>query len=182
VLALEFPENTVPVSPDDTVVLAVPPWVASDLIPGLETPNEFRSIVNAHFKIAAPVGAPAMLGVIGGTAEWIFAFPDRISVTVSAADGIVDKDRESLAQLLWADVWRALSLSPMLPPWQIVKEKRATFAATPEQAARRPGMKTAWRNLLLAGDWTDTHLPATIESALRSGRKAAQLAQARVAV
>ena len=182
VLALEFPENTVPVSPDDTVVLAVPPWVAAELVPGLETPNEFRSIVNAHFKIAAPAGAPAMLGVIGGTAEWIFAFPDRISVTVSAADAIVDKDRETLAQLLWADVWRALSLSPMLPPWQIVKEKRATFAATPEQAARRPGTKTAWRNLLLAGDWTATGLPATIESALRSGQKAAQLAQARVAV
>jgi hydroxysqualene dehydroxylase len=182
VLALEFPENTVPVSPDDTVVLAVPPWVAAELIPGLETPNEFRSIVNAHFKIAAPAGAPVMLGVIGGMAEWIFSFPDRISVTVSAADALVDKDRESLAQSLWSDVWRALALSPMLPPWQIVKEKRATFAATPEQAARRAGTKTAWRNLLLAGDWTDTRLPATIEGALRSGRKAAQLAQARVAV
>jgi len=182
VLALEFPENAVPVSPHDTVVLAVPPWVAAELIPGLETPNEFRSIVNAHYKIAAPAGAPAMLGVIGGTAEWIFSFPDRISVTVSAADAIVDKDRETLAELLWADVWRALKLSPMLPPWQIVKEKRATFAATPEQAARRPGTKTRWRNLLLAGDWTDTGLPATIESALRSGQKAAQLARARVPV
>jgi len=182
ILALEFPENTVPVSPGDTVVLAVPPWVAADLIPGLETPNAFRSIVNAHFKRPAPAGTPPMLGVIGGTAEWIFAFPDRISVTVSAADAIVDKDRERLAQLLWGDVWRALGLSPMLPPWQIVKEKRATFAATPEQAARRPGVKTAWRNLLLAGDWTATGLPATIEGALRSGRKAAQLAAARVAV
>lgn len=182
VLALEFPENTVPLSPHDTLVLAVPPWVATELVPGLAAPNEFRSIVNAHFKIAAPAGAPAMLGVIGGTAEWIFAFPDRVSVTVSAADAIVDKDRETLAQLLWGDVWRALELSPMLPAWQIVKEKRATFAATPEQAARRPGAKTAWRNLLLAGDWVDTGLPATIESALRSGQKAAQLARARVAV
>jgi squalene-associated FAD-dependent desaturase len=182
VLALEFPENTVPLSRDDTVVLAVPPWVATELIPGLEAPNDFRSIVNAHFKVAAPAGAPAMLGVIGGTAEWIFSFPDRVSVTVSAADAIVDKDRETLAQVLWGDVWRALGLSPMLPPWQIVKEKRATFAATPEQAARRPGTKTQWRNLLLAGDWIDTGLPATIESALRSGQKAAQLARARVTV
>jgi squalene-associated FAD-dependent desaturase len=180
-LALEFPENTVPLSPDDAVVLAVPPWVAADLIPGLTTPNEFRSIVNAHFKIPAPAGAPPMLGLLGGTAEWIFSFPDRISVTVSAADAIVDKDRESLAELLWADVWRALDISPMLPPWQIVKEKRATFAATPEQAARRPATKTQWRNLLLAGDWIDTGLPATIESALRSGQKAAQLARVRTA-
>ena len=104
-----------------------------------------------------------MLGVIGGTAEWIFAFPDRISVTVSGADAIVDRDREELAQTLWADVAPRLGIAAPLPPWQIVKEKRATFAATPAQDARRPAAKTGWRNLFLAGDWTETGLPATIE-------------------
>jgi squalene-associated FAD-dependent desaturase len=179
VLALEFAERTVPVSPQDTVVLAVPPWVAGSLVPSLIVPNDFRAIVNAHFKIAPPPGAPAMLGVIGGTAEWIFSFPDRISVTVSGADAIVDRDREDLARTIWDDVARALGLPPALPVWQIVKEKRATFAANPEQAALRPGAKTAWNNLILAGDWTDTGLPATIEGALRSGRTAAKLAIAR---
>jgi len=173
ILALEFPENTVPVAPDTQVVLAVPPWVAKDLVPGLSVPTEFRAIVNAHFKIAPPAAAPLMLGVIGGTAEWIFSFPDRVSVTVSAADAIVDRDREDLARTLWADVAKALDLPPELPVWQIVKEKRATFAATPEQNARRPACKTQWANLVLAGDWTDTGLPATIEGALRSGFKAA---------
>jgi uncharacterized protein with NAD-binding domain and iron-sulfur cluster len=62
-----------------------------------------------------------------------------------------------------------------MPPWQIVRERRATFAATPSQNARRPGPRTAWRNLVLAGDWTDTGLPATIESAVRSGNRAADL-------
>ena len=52
-----------------------------------------------------------------------------------------------------------------LPPWQIVRERRATFAATPEQNALRPSAETAWDNLFLAGDWTATGLPATIESA-----------------
>ncbi len=60
-----------------------------------------------------------------------------------------------------------------LPSWQVVKEKRATFAATPVQLARRPKVTTHWRNLVLAGDWTDTGLPATIESAVRSGFAAA---------
>jgi len=179
VLALEFPENTVPVAPDDRVVLALPPWVATGLVPGLTAPTEFRSIVNAHFKCAPPADAPAMLGVIGGMAEWIFAFPGRISVTVSAAEAVIERDREELAQRLWQDVAAALRLPCGLPGWQIVKEKRATFAATPEQAAKRPGAATGWRNLILAGDWTDTGLPATIEGALRSGRKAAQLAGAR---
>jgi uncharacterized protein with NAD-binding domain and iron-sulfur cluster len=63
-----------------------------------------------------------------------------------------------------------------LPAWQIVKERRATFAATPEQAKRRAKTETRWSNLFLAGDWTDTGLPATIEGAVRSGNRAAELA------
>ena len=117
-----------------------------------------------------------MLGVIGGTAEWIFAFADRISVTVSAADAIVDQEREALAALLWRDVAGPTTSPAALPPWQIVKEKRATFAATPEQAASGPRARPSWRNLLLAGDWIDTGLPATIESAVRSGQKRGALA------
>ena len=178
-VALEFPESTVPLSPGDTVVLATPPWVTRELLPELSVPDEFHAIVNGHFKIAPPAGAEPMLGVTGGTAEWIFAFADRISVTVSAADAVVDQEREALAMLLWRDVAKAHDLSSALPPWQIVKEKRATFAATPEQAAKRPRTETDWRNLLLAGDWIDTGLPATLESAVRSGQKAAQLAWGR---
>ena len=117
-----------------------------------------------------------MLGIIGGTAEWVFAFPDRISVTVSCADAIVDRDREDLAKTLWRDVAAAHNLSAELPPWQIVKERRATFAATLEQARLRAKAQTRWGNLFLAGDWTHTGLPATIEGAVRSGHRAAELA------
>jgi len=120
-----------------------------------------------------------MTGVIGGLAEWIFAFPDRISITVSGADAIVDKDREELARTFWSEVSKVFNLTTGLPPWQIVKERRATFAATPEQAALRPKTVTRWPNLLLAGDWTDTGLPATIEGAIRSGQKAARLVLSR---
>jgi len=175
-MALNTADATLPVTAGDVVVMAVPSWSAADLIPDLTVPNDFRAIVNAHFKIAGPAGAPPMLGVIGGTAEWIFPFKDRISVTISGADAIVDQDREDLAIRIWADVSKALGLKVPMPAWQIVKEKRATFAATPAQDARRPGAKTQWRNLFLAGDWTQTGLPATIEGALRSGETAAALA------
>jgi len=175
-MALDTGEATVPVASGDVVVLAVPPWAAADLVPGLIVPDDFRAIVNAHFKIPGPAGAPPMLGVIGGTAEWIFPFADRISVTVSGADAIVDQDREDLAIRIWADVAKALNIKAPMPAWQIVKEKRATFAATPAQDARRPSAKTQWRNLFLAGDWTQTGLPATIEGALCSGETAAALA------
>ncbi|HVU21524.1 MAG TPA: hydroxysqualene dehydroxylase HpnE [Rhizomicrobium sp.] len=181
-VALEFPDNTVPLSRGDTIILAVPPWAAKELLPQVQAPDDFRSIVNAHFKMAAPKDAPLMLGVIGGTAEWIFSFPDRISTTISGADRLVDMDRDALIALIWKDVATALSITAPMPEWQIVKERRATFAATPEQAAKRAPAKTQWANLFLAGDWTATGLPATIEGAVRSGHKAAELALARAAV
>jgi hydroxysqualene dehydroxylase len=176
VTALGFARASVTVDVNDLVVLATPAWVTQDLVPQITAPNEFRAIVNAHFAIAPPDGAPLMTGIIGGTAEWVFAFPDRISVTVSAADGVVNVAREELVHLLWRDVAALYGLGLDLPPWQIVKERRATFAATPEQVARRPKTETAWTNLFLAGDWTDTGLPATIEGAVRSGHRAAELA------
>lgn len=162
--------------PKDSVVLAVPPWVATELMPGLKVPTEHSAIVNAHYLIAPPKGVPAIIGLIGGTAQWVFAFSDRVSVTVSGADQLVDLDRESLARTLWRDVAAVHGLTSELPPWQIVKEKRATFSATPEQDALRPNAATEYANLVLAGDWTQTGLPATIEGAIRSGHKAAQLA------
>jgi squalene-associated FAD-dependent desaturase len=168
-------DTTIPIAAGDAVVLAVPPWSAQELLPGLGAPDEFRAIVNAHFKLPAPQEAPLMLGVIGGTAQWIFSFADRISVTISNADALVNEDRERLAQMIWTDIAKALSLERPLPAWQIVKERRATFAATPEQAAKRAAARTKWTNLFLAGDWTDTGLPATLEGAVRSGHVAAEL-------
>ena len=176
VAGLSFGDQVTPVGAENRVILAVPPWIAQSLIAGLSAPDEFRSIVNGHFKLAPPPGAAPIVGVIGGTAEWVFAFADRISVTVSGADAIVDLDREALIQRMWRDVCAVHGLSGDPPPWQIVKERRATFAATPEQNAKRPAARTAWSNLYLAGDWTDTGLPATIEGALRSGETAAALA------
>lgn len=176
VAALVWSDGRQVLAADEAVILAVPAWVALDLVPGLSAPTEHHAIVNGHFAIPPPAGAPTMLGLLGGTAEWVFAHADRISVTVSAADRLIESDREELAHILWGDVCRSLNIDAPRPPWQIVKEKRATFAATPGQDALRPGPRTRWRNLFLAGDWIQTGLPATIEGALRSGDGAARLA------
>jgi squalene-associated FAD-dependent desaturase len=173
--ALDFGTETIALAAEDGVILAVPPYAAAALIRGLNVPTEFRAIVNAHFRIEPPAGQPPILGVINGTVEWLFAFPGRLSVTVSAGDRLIDTPREELAKTIWAEVARLTGLPAALPPWQIVRERRATFAATPAQDAKRPGAETAWRNLVLAGDWTNTGLPATIEGAIRSGNRAAGL-------
>jgi hydroxysqualene dehydroxylase len=179
---LAMDNETVAISRESAVVLALPAWTVKSLLPEIDTPDEFRSILSVHYRAIPPTGAPLITGILGGTAEWIFGFNDRISVTVSDADRLIDRDREELALLCWNDVVKALRLAPDLPPWQVVKEKRATFAATPAQELKRPPAATRWPNLFLAGDWTATGLPATIEGAVRSGQRAAQLVLARLSL
>jgi hydroxysqualene dehydroxylase len=172
---LKFGEDTVALAQGDAVVMAVPPRAAAALLPGLKTPSKFRAIVNAHFRFDPPRDMPPITGVVGGLVEWLFAFPQRLSITISNGDRLVDMPREELAQAIWRDICKAGGVQGDLPPWQIVRERRATFEATPEQNALRPGAPTALKNLFLAGDWTDTGLPATIEGSVRSGDRAADL-------
>ena len=172
--ALDFGDEIVNLGSDSAVILAVPPPVAASMLPDLSRPTEFRAIVNAHFRVAPPAGCPPITGVINGLVEWIFAFPDRLSVTISGADRLLETPRETLARRYLARCCggsRALRMP--LPPWQIVRERRATFAALPAENDRRPPAQTEWDNLALAGDWTATGLPATIEGAVRSGNRAA---------
>ena len=177
--ALDFGDEAIQLAPEDSVVLAVPPPVAASLVPGLSTPTEFRSILNAHFRVNPPAELAAIAGVLNGTVEWIFSFPGRISITVSSADRLLEVPRETLARDLWREVAAVTGIAEALPPWQIVRERRATFAALPAENAKRPATATAWENLVMAGDWTATGLPATIEGAIRSGNRAAKLVNGR---
>ncbi len=179
---LEFEDAPCPLGPADAVILAVPPWSAEALVPGLQPPDEFRAIVNAHFQIAPPGGTAPILGVVGGMTQWLFAYPDRLSVTISAADDLIDSPRDSLAAAIWREVAALTGLPAEPPSWRIVKEKRATFAATPGQERRRPPPRTRWTNVALAGDWVQTGLPATLEGAARSGLEAADLVGGRARV
>jgi squalene-associated FAD-dependent desaturase len=175
ITAIRFKDAEIAIDADDAVVLAVPAHTAAALVPGLCAPDQFRAIVNVHYDIAPPADSPFMTGVINRTVEWIFAFRRRISATISHADRLLTLPRQELAETIWRDIADILDMDAPLPKWQLVRERRATFAATPAQNARRPGATTRWHNLFLAGDWTDTGLPATIESAIRSGQRAAEL-------
>jgi len=173
---LEFDGGAAALPAGDEIVLAVTAPVAARLVPDLVVPDDYAPIVNAHYRIAAPPQTPLFVGIIGGAAEWVFNKHGVLSVTVSAADALVDRLAEELAGLLWADVARACGIAARpVPPTRIVKERRATFRATPAQLRRRPQSATRWVNLVLAGDYVDTGLPATIEGAIRSGFAAADL-------
>jgi len=174
VTELVFDTGPIELSGCDNLILAVPAAVAARLVPALTVPDAYSPIVNAHFCCAAPTGSPYFVGMIGGAAEWIFRKREGLSVTVSAADRFVDQPAEELRDLLWRDAALAYRLSPRpVPPARIVKERRATFLASPAQLLRRPAPTTRWKNLLLAGDYVDTGLPAAIEGAIASGFMAA---------
>ena len=176
-VALHLGAATITLGSDDAVILALPPWEAARLITGLRVPDQHAPILNLHFAHAG-TGAVRFLGVLGGLVQWVLVRPTGISVTVSAADAETDEAVETLAPRAWAEI-RAVAAAFALPgPWpdatpacRVVKERRATPRHTvgiPPVAPRQP-----LGNLALAGDWTWTALPATIEAAALSGEAAA---------
>ncbi len=177
VTALEADGEVIPVDDGDRVILAAPAWIAETLLPGLTAPPPGEPIVNVHYRLPRPLtasGEVRIVGIVGGAAQWVFARGCVASVTISAAGDFADTPAEEIVGRCWSDVALALELSDRtLPPARVVKEKRATFAQTPAAARLRPACRTAFANLVLAGDWTDTGLPATIEGAVRSGFTAA---------
>ncbi|MCF3935829.1 hydroxysqualene dehydroxylase HpnE [Acuticoccus sp. M5D2P5] len=177
--ALVFAGERVPLGPGDRVILAVPPRVAGAMVPDITVPLAHRAILNVHFvddEEATPDSA-TLIGLVGGISEWLFRYRGRLSVTVSAADRLMDAPREDIARQIWHEVASIIGRSDDMPRWQIVRERRATIAATPAEEARRPHTSTPLQNLFLAGDWTATGLPATIEGAIRSGERAADFAR-----
>ena len=179
ITAIKTARTSEQVALDDVIILATPPWVTPTLLEGTSAPDEFAPIVNVHFQIDGFDGDNTdtpILGLVGSPAHWLFARGDIISVTVSAAFDLADKPAKEIADLVWPDVAKAFELDAQIAPAvRVIKEQRATFKATPVQLEHRAKAKTQYKNLALAGDWTDTGLPATIEGAIRSGVTAAKI-------
>ena len=164
----------------DAVVLAVPPEICAGMWPDINAPVETLPIINVHFRVAESVVLPGdlpFLGLIGTNSQWIFSRGKVLSITISAASEDVDRPNWELANDLWSEMTDIFGYDMgRLPPWRVIKERRATIAQTPEIVKKRPGPTTALHNLFIAGDWTDTGLPATIEGSIQSGFRAARLA------
>ena len=177
--SLAFTQHEIALGDGDAVVLAIPDAGAHQLLGDIVPALPHRAIVNAHFRLDAPIRLPGnspFLGLVGGTAQWLFVRNDIVSVTVSAADALAARANDEIARILWGDVATALGLDAgRIPPVRIINDRRATIAQTPSAAARRPPARTPLANLLLAGDWTDTGIPATIEGAVQSGHTAAKM-------
>ncbi len=197
ICALQFADESIATG-DDNVILATTPHAAQNLVPQLQIPTHYNAIVNGHFlcpDIAWPADRDCM-GILGSAAHWLFYRNNILSTTTSAANDLALSDNTTIAQLLWEDICKALRLSLPLPPYRILCERRATHAsrhlddchsragrnlpvnaASSKKDARLHGhdkeKKTKYANLFLAGDYTEPALPATIDSAVKSGFAAA---------
>ncbi|WP_298650687.1 FAD-dependent oxidoreductase [uncultured Tistrella sp.] len=169
-----------PPDPDRMIVLALPPAAAHRLLPNITVPRASSAILNIHYALdQLPAGMPEALMVTGGMADWIFHRDGILSITTSAADALMDRPAEVLAATGWAEIRTCLAMAGLpaaMPPVRVVKEKRATMRHDPGGEALRPGAVDHTRprpDVVLAGDWTATGLPATIEGAVVSGQRAA---------
>lgn len=177
----------------DAVILAVPPTALTSLLPeplrsaeGLAGVERLRGapIVSIHFWFASAFPSPRMAGFLDGPIHWLFTPPMQpeggryVTLVVSGAHDLVGKPPDEIAKIARRELDRYLPYTRALEARDalVVKEANATFAATPQEQPDRPGTRTPLPNLFLAGDWVDTGLPATLESAVVSGERAAAAA------
>ncbi len=170
----------------DIVVCALPPGALLQLLlpkgalPGLE---EFGTspITSVHLWFDRPVDAPDHAALLGRRFHWIFhrrweSGPGRsgFQLVASASREFVAMGEQALAALALEELRDALpeTRGAELLASRVLKQPHATVSLHP--GAKRPGPNTAFPNLFLAGDWTDTGWPATMESAVRSGYRAAE--------
>jgi uncharacterized protein with NAD-binding domain and iron-sulfur cluster len=179
----------------DAVIVAVAPPAVAPLLPaplrgpaGLSRVERLRGapIVSVHFWFDGLFEAPRMAGFLNGPIHWLFTPPMQpergryVTLVASGAHELIALPGDEILRVARRELdrylpqARGLSLGDRL----VVKEPNATFAATPEEQPDRPGTRTPIANLFLAGDWTDTGLPATLESAVVSGERAAAAAAA----
>ncbi len=171
---LQIADASRKVSEQQCVLLATPAINAQELWPELAIPETYETIVNVHYKCDTPAGSPSLMGMIRGQTDWVFVKQGIVSTTTSAANHLHTQSAEAIAEQCWQDVSRALAIDSPMPAHRVIREKRATFACTTQLDGKRPSTTTRMDNLFIAGDYTDTGLPATMESAVQSGLDAAQ--------
>jgi len=150
-------------------------------------------IICVHVWLDRNVTDCAFVGFIGSTTQWLFnkraIFAHRgdeqggyLSFVISGARAMVDRSNEELLDQVIDDMHRMIPASreAKVIKGLVIKEKQATIAPTCQSHELRPGATTPIHNLFLAGDWIQTGLPATIESAVVSGRAAAAAVQKKV--
>lgn len=144
-------------------------------------------MVSFHLWFDHPVLDEEFVGLIDSPIQWVFdksrlwktdgIRAGGVACITSGAYDLIDRPREELIALAQKELGRFFPevRNAKLLHSRLIKERLATYSCTPEAEQWRPDQKTVYENFFLAGDWTRTGLPATIESAVTSGHRCAEL-------
>ncbi|MDR3668374.1 MAG: FAD-dependent oxidoreductase, partial [Ignavibacteriaceae bacterium] len=166
----------------DYVISALPLYALkkiidiNDLFPGLDL--EYSSILTVHLFLKEYRNDNSFYGLIDSPVQWVFNKGTHLSVVISNADKLIEMPKDDIIELILSELKKYILLErEEVSSFRIIKEKRAAFVPSNNILDKRPSVNTPYKNFFLAGDWIDTSLPATIESAVKSGRMAADAVQ-----
>ncbi len=135
----------------------------------------YSSILNVHVWLKENKFGNNFYGLIGSKLHWVFSHTTNLNCVISDADYLMNLSDDEIMNLIYSELEKYLRITRQeITNHLILKEKRATFIPSREILYNRPNTETEIINLFLAGDWVNTGLPSTIESAVKSGSVAAQ--------
>ena len=164
----------------DYVISSVPAFALERILKGessIVLPEfEYSTILNIHFWLKKNVIPDSFFGLIDSPVHWVFNKGTHLNIVISDANELNNKSDDDILELVKGELKKYFLLdSELISNYKIIKEKRATFIPSKEIINKRPSQKININNLVLAGDWVNTGLPSTIESAVKSGRVAAEI-------
>lgn len=176
---LFFAKDKTYIGDDDAVILATTAENTYKMLPSISTPQATSPIVCIHFLVDDHFTLPKkepFYGIVGSIVEWIFMRKNLLSVVLSAPSlETIEMKNEDLAQLVWEELLRIPAFPAIdLPQYRVIKEHKATILHTAKNESLRKKAATPFANLFLAGDWTDTSIPSSLESAVTSGFNAGE--------
>jgi squalene-associated FAD-dependent desaturase len=177
------------------IISTLPPFALKDILEGSSLPEmnqileilpqfEYHAIMTINIWLTQELPGYFPASVVGSPIQWIFKHPQTepgkmqygYALVFSVADQWIELSREELITMVYRELvslfGKSFNDESPISVYKIIKEKRATISQTPRMATIRPDSSTPLRDFKLAGDWTNTGLPATIEGAILSGRLA----------
>lgn len=162
----------------DFIVFAIPPYALSkieNLSAGIPT-FKYSSILNVHLWLKENPFQEKFYGLIASKIHWLFNHGNHISLTTSAADDLIALESSEIVNQFCSEleIYFPIFHAEMVADSRVIKEKRATFIPDIASNYVRKNFNVHFENLIFAGDWVNTNLPSTIESAVFSGKLAAE--------
>ncbi|MDP3147514.1 MAG: hydroxysqualene dehydroxylase HpnE [Ignavibacteria bacterium] len=183
----------------DAIIFAIPSYAISKIIEKKPIPSPSQregyndspfggkeggldlstsSILTLHLWLKENKMKKPFYALLNSPIHWVFNHGNYITTVTSSADEFIEKSQEELFSIVSEELQKYLDIKKEdISDYKIIKEKRATFIPNKENLLKRPSVKTNLENVFLAGDWTNTGLPATIEGAIKSGVTAAEEVQ-----